>query len=41
MPVLRRCDLRIVNLECALSGGGSPVWKSGSVFKGRPDTSAG
>ena len=37
MPVLRRCDLRIVNLECALSGGGSPVWKSGSVFKGRPE----
>ena len=37
LPVLRKADLRIVNLECALSGGGSPVWKSGSVFKGRPE----
>ncbi|NPV05133.1 MAG: CapA family protein [Syntrophaceae bacterium] len=37
MPVLRRCDLRIVNLECALSGDAAPVWKSGSVFKGRPE----
>jgi hypothetical protein len=37
LPVLRQSDLRIVNLECALSGDGSPVWKSGSVFKGRPE----
>ena len=37
LPVLRQGDLRIVNLECALSGGASPVWKSGSVFKGRPE----
>ncbi|MCU0584330.1 MAG: CapA family protein [Syntrophales bacterium] len=37
LPVLRKADLRIVNLECALSDGGSPVWKSGSVFKGRPE----
>jgi poly-gamma-glutamate synthesis protein (capsule biosynthesis protein) len=36
LPVLRQGDLRIVNLECALSGDASPVWKSGSVFKGRP-----
>jgi len=37
LPVLRRGDLRIVNLECALSGDASPVSKSGSVFKGRPE----
>ena len=37
LPVLRQGDLRIVNLECALSGDASPVWKSGSVFKGRPE----
>jgi hypothetical protein len=37
LPVLRQGDLRIVNLECALSGEASPVWKSGSVFKGRPE----
>jgi poly-gamma-glutamate synthesis protein (capsule biosynthesis protein) len=36
LPILRQGDLRIVNLECALSGEASPVWKSGSVFKGRP-----
>jgi hypothetical protein len=36
-PVLRQGDLRIVNLECALSADASPVWKSGSVFKGRPE----
>ncbi|HET6489910.1 MAG TPA: CapA family protein [Syntrophales bacterium] len=36
LPILRECDLRIVNLECALSGDASPVWKSGAVFKGRP-----
>jgi len=37
LPVLRRADLRIVNLECGLSGTGTPVWKSGAVFKGRPE----
>ncbi|HTZ40537.1 MAG TPA: CapA family protein [Syntrophales bacterium] len=37
LSVLRESDLRIVNLECALSGNDSPVWKSGSVFKGRPE----
>ncbi len=37
LPLLRQNDLRIVNLECALSGDASPVWKSGSVFKGRPE----
>jgi len=37
LPVLRAADLRIVNLECALAGDAAPVWKSGSVFKGRPE----
>jgi poly-gamma-glutamate synthesis protein (capsule biosynthesis protein) len=37
LPILRQGDLRIVNLECALSREASPVWKSGSVFKGRPE----
>jgi len=37
LPVLRQGDLRIVNLECALSADASPVWKSGSVFKGHPE----
>jgi hypothetical protein len=37
LPILRQGDLRIVNLECSLSTGASPVWKSGSVFKGRPE----
>ena len=37
LPVLRGAGLRIVNLECALTGNASPVWKSGSVFKGRPE----
>jgi len=37
LPILRQGDLRIVNLECALSTDASPVWKSGSVFKGRPE----
>jgi poly-gamma-glutamate synthesis protein (capsule biosynthesis protein) len=37
LQVLRGADLRIVNLECALSGEASPLWKSGSVFKGRPE----
>ena len=36
LPLLRKGDLRIVNLECALAGDASPVWKSGAVFKGRP-----
>lgn len=37
LPVLRAADLRIVNLECALAGDAEAVWKSGSVFKGRPE----
>jgi hypothetical protein len=37
LPILRQGDLRIVNLECTLSTDASPVWKSGSVFKGRPE----
>ena len=37
LPILRQNDLRIANLECALSGDAAPVWKSGSVFKGRPE----
>ncbi len=41
LPVLRGADLRIVNLECALSEDASPVWKSGSVFKGRPEHARG
>jgi len=37
LPVLRRADLRIVNLECALTGADTPVWKSGAAFKGAPE----
>ena len=37
LPVLRAADLRVVNLECALEGDAAAVWKSGSVFKGRPE----
>ena len=37
MPVLRQSDLKIVNLECPLTSGVSPVWKSGSVLKGSPE----
>ncbi len=33
---LRAADLCIVNCECALAEAGQPVWKSGSVFRGRP-----
>jgi hypothetical protein len=36
LPVLRSSDLRITNLECTLFGD-TPVWKSGAVFKGRPE----
>jgi hypothetical protein len=35
-PVLCSSDLRITNLECTLFGE-YPVWKSGAVFKGRPE----
>ncbi len=35
LPVLRKSDLRITNLECTLFGR-TPVPKSGSVFKGQP-----
>jgi poly-gamma-glutamate synthesis protein (capsule biosynthesis protein) len=41
LPVLREADLRIVNCECALTRAGTPVWKSGAVFKGRPAHVAG
>lgn len=34
MPVLRKGDLRITNLECPLTSLDDPVWKSGSVLKG-------
>lgn len=37
LPILRRADLRIVNCECALTTADTPVWKSGAVFKGRPE----
>ena len=36
LPALSQADLRIVNCECALADAGEAVWKSGSVFKGRP-----
>ncbi len=41
LPALRAADLRIVNCECALTGAGKPVWKSGAVFKGLPAHVAG
>jgi poly-gamma-glutamate capsule biosynthesis protein CapA/YwtB (metallophosphatase superfamily) len=37
LPVLRASDLRVTNLECTLDARGQPVWKSGSVFGGRPE----
>ena len=37
LPILRRGDLRITNLECPLTDVTAPVWKSGSVLKGLPD----
>jgi poly-gamma-glutamate capsule biosynthesis protein CapA/YwtB (metallophosphatase superfamily) len=37
LPLLRRADLRIVNVESALTEADTPVWKSGAVFKGVPD----
>lgn len=36
LPILRSTDLRIVNCETALTRAATPVWKSGSVFKGEP-----
>lgn len=41
LPVLRDADLRIVNCECALTRADRSVWKSGAVFKGRPEHVAG
>lgn len=41
LPTLREADLRIVNCECALTAAPTPVWKSGSVFKGHPRHAAG
>jgi poly-gamma-glutamate synthesis protein (capsule biosynthesis protein) len=37
LPVLRGADLRIVNLECPLTGLERPAVKSGSVLKGGPE----
>lgn len=37
LPLLRQADLRIVNCECSLTRGTTPVWKSGAVFKGEPE----
>jgi hypothetical protein len=37
LPVLRAAALKVVNCECALSEAGQPAWKSGSLFRGRPD----
>lgn len=37
LPILRHADLRIVNVECALTDADRPVWKSGAVFKGQPE----
>ncbi|MFH1156133.1 MAG: CapA family protein [Pseudomonadota bacterium] len=34
LPLLRAADLAVVNLEAPLSDSGSPVYKSGAVFKG-------
>jgi hypothetical protein len=34
LPVLRKGDFRIVNLECPLVDQGDPVFKSGAVLKG-------
>lgn len=38
LPELRNADLRITNLECPLIKTGKPVWKSGSVLLGHPDS---
>lgn len=34
LPMIRDCDLRVVNLEAPLSDRGTPACKSGAVFKG-------
>ncbi|MEN8210079.1 MAG: CapA family protein [Thermodesulfobacteriota bacterium] len=34
LPILRKADLSITNLEAPLSDRGDPVYKSGAVFKG-------
>lgn len=34
LPLLRRADFRITNLECPLTDGEDRAWKSGSMFKG-------
>jgi poly-gamma-glutamate synthesis protein (capsule biosynthesis protein) len=36
LPVLRRADLRIVNVECALSDAGTPILKGGTEIKSPP-----
>jgi poly-gamma-glutamate synthesis protein (capsule biosynthesis protein) len=37
LPVMKNCDLRMVNLECPLVDTGTPVHKSGTVLKGVSD----
>ncbi len=36
LPALKKCDLRITNLECPLTEGEGQIWKSGSMLKGLP-----
>ena len=41
LPELRRADLRIVNLECALGDAGTPIYKAGPNLEGGPDAIGG
>lgn len=41
LPIVRSADLAVVNLEAPLSDTGTPVWKSGAVFKGEERHAAG
>jgi hypothetical protein len=34
LPIMRKSDLRIANLECPLCEKETPVWKSGTILKG-------
>jgi poly-gamma-glutamate capsule biosynthesis protein CapA/YwtB (metallophosphatase superfamily) len=38
LPEIRRADLRIANVECALTDRGAPILKGGPNIKGAPDT---
>jgi poly-gamma-glutamate synthesis protein (capsule biosynthesis protein) len=38
LPEIRRADLRIANVECALTDRGAPILKGGPNIKGDPDT---